>query len=67
METDGDGAFGEKRRRIFADDSVGVIDSEDEIGDTVSGSFAVFATALAGGKFVGAEGVLGAKIARADS
>ncbi len=44
-----------------------MINPEDEISGTVYRSFAVFAAGLAGGKFVSPEGVLGAKVARADA
>src|SRR6266850_1254370 len=44
-----------------------MIDTEDEISCAVYSAFAVFAAGLADGKFVSAEGVLGAKIARTDA
>ena len=67
VEADGDCAFGKQGGRFFADDRVGVVDAEDEEGDTVGGALAIFAGAAGGGELVCADDVLGAEVARAEA
>ena len=59
---------GQQRRRVLADDGVGMIDAEDE--DTFRRRrrrLPSLRRGLAGGEFVGAERVLGPEIARTDA
>ena len=67
VEADGDRAFGQQRRRFVADDGVGMVDAEHEEADAVGRGLAVLAGAAGGGKFVCANDVLGAEVARAEA
>jgi hypothetical protein len=59
--------LGQERRRVLADDGVGVVDPEHEEGLAVAAPAAVRAARLARGELVGAERVLGPEVAGADA
>ena len=67
VEADRNRALGQQRRGLVADDRVGMVDAEDEEGNAVGGGLAVLAGAAGGGKFICADDVLGAEVARAEA
>jgi hypothetical protein len=67
VEADCHCALGQERWGFVADDTIRVVDAEDEEGDSVGGALAVCAGAAGGGKFICAENVLGAEVARTEA
>ena len=63
MESHGHGFFGQQRRRLVRFHFIGMVDAQDEKGDSIRDALAVLARPRSGREFVCAQNVLGPEIA----